>query len=107
MQVLSNGWLTVEHIWMLVGFSGQGLFTSRFIVQWFKSETEGRSVIPIGFWYFSLGGGIVTLAYTIHLQSAPLILGKISGLVVYSRNLYLIFRERTAKRVSPANGDRA
>lgn len=100
MQAHILGWLTVEHIWMLIGFGGQGLFASRFIVQWFKSEMEGRSVIPVAFWYCSLGGGIITLAYTIHLESAPLILGQISGLVVYSRNLYLIFRERALLRAA-------
>ena len=55
------GWFTIEHLWLLVGFAGQALFASRFILQWFKSEMEGRSVIPIGFWYCSVGGGIVML----------------------------------------------
>jgi lipid-A-disaccharide synthase-like uncharacterized protein len=91
-------WFTVEHVWLLIGFAGQGLFASRFIVQWFQSEREGRSVIPLTFWYFSLVGGIVTLAYTIHLQSVPLALGQGSGLFVYGRNLYLIFRERNLLR---------
>ncbi|MGD0143470.1 MAG: lipid-A-disaccharide synthase N-terminal domain-containing protein [Rhizomicrobium sp.] len=91
-------WFTFEHLWLLTGFAGQGLFASRFIVQWFQSEREGRSVIPLAFWYFSLVGGIVTLAYTIHLQSVPLALGQGSGLFVYARNLYLIFRERNLLR---------
>lgn len=94
------GWLTSEHIWLMVGFAGQALFASRFLVQWFKSEIEGRSVIPVAFWYFSLAGGIITLVYALHVgkDAAPFILGQIGGLVVYSRNLYLIFRERTALR---------
>ncbi len=92
------GWLTTEHIWLLIGFAGQGLFASRFLVQWFKSEIEGRSVIPVAFWYFSLVGGVVTLVYAIHVgkDAAPFILGQAGGLVVYARNLYLIFRERAA-----------
>ena len=104
-QILA--WFTLDHIWMLIGFGGQGLFASRFIVQWFKSEMEGRSVIPVAFWYCSLGGGLITLAYTIHLGSAPLILGQMSGLVVYSRNLYLIFRERALLRDAAAGGETA
>ena len=59
---------------------------------------EGRSVIPVAFWYCSIGGGIVTLAYTLHLKSVPLSIGQASGLIVYARNLYLIFRERAALR---------
>ncbi|HTK79371.1 MAG TPA: lipid-A-disaccharide synthase N-terminal domain-containing protein [Rhizomicrobium sp.] len=89
-------WLTIGHIWLAIGFIGQGLFASRFILQWFKSEMEGRSVIPVNFWYCSLGGGIVLLAYAIHKLDPVFILGQASGLIVYSRNLYLIFRERTA-----------
>jgi lipid-A-disaccharide synthase-like uncharacterized protein len=101
------GWFTLDHIWMLIGFGGQGLFASRFIVQWFKSEMEGRSVIPVAFWYCSLGGGVITLAYTVHLASAPLIMGQLSGLIVYSRNLYLIFRERALLREAAAGGETA
>jgi lipid-A-disaccharide synthase-like uncharacterized protein len=86
--------VTPERIWLAIGFAGQALFASRFIIQWFRSEREGRSVIPVAFWYSSIGGGLVTLAYTIHLGSVPLSLGQGSGLIVYSRNLYLIFRER-------------
>ncbi len=95
-QTLS--WLTMDHIWLLAGFAGQGLFASRFLLQWFKSEMEGRSIIPVNFWYCSLGGGVVLLTYAIHKLDPVFILGQASGLVVYSRNLYLIFRERTALR---------
>ena len=98
-------WFTFEHVWLLIGFLGQGLFASRFIVQWFQSEREGRSVIPLTFWYFSMVGGIVTLAYTIHLQSVPLALGQGSGLIVYRRNLYLIFRERKLLRQAAAHAE--
>jgi lipid-A-disaccharide synthase-like uncharacterized protein len=92
------GWFTNDHIWALVGAGGTALFASRFIVQWLQSEREGRSVIPVAFWYCSIGGGIVTLAYTMHLKSVPLSVGQASGLIVYARNLYLIFRERAALR---------
>lgn len=92
------GWLTTEHIWFLVGYGGQALFASRFFVQLLKSEIEGRSVIPVAFWYFSLVGGVVTLIYAIHMgkDGGPFVLGQVGGLVVYMRNLYLIFRERAA-----------
>jgi len=88
-------WFTPEHIWLVTGFAGQALFASRFIIQWFKSEMEGRSVIPLAFWYCSLGGGVVPVAYAIYKKDPVFIIGQASGLVVYSRNLYLIFRERS------------
>ena len=98
-----SGWFTNDHIWALIGFGGTALFASRFIIQWFQSEREGRSVIPVAFWYCSLAGGVITLAYTIHLQSVPLSLGQASGLIVYSRNLFLIFRERSLLRQAAAD----
>jgi len=87
-------WITVDHVWLLVGFLGQAFFTSRFVVQWFKSEIVGKSVIPIAFWYFSLGGGIILLAYAIYKLDPVFITGQAAGLVVYGRNLYLIYREK-------------
>ncbi len=87
-------WFTRDHIWLLIGLLAQGLFASRFLIQWFKSEAEGRSVIPVAFWYFSVLGGVLSLAYAVYIQSIPYILGQGSGLVVYARNLWLIARER-------------
>lgn len=80
--------------WLIFGFAGQALFAARFIVQWFFSEKVKKSIIPIHFWYFSLAGGIVMLIYVIHLRDPVLILGQLSGLLVYGRNLYFIFQER-------------
>lgn len=93
-------WLTVDHVWLTIGFGGQALFASRFFVQLFKSEMVGRSVIPVAFWYFSLGGGAITLAYSIHLGQVglPFMMGQIGGLAVYARNLYLIYREKAETR---------
>jgi len=95
-----HGWITPERIWLAIGFAGQALFASRFVIQWFKSEMEGRSVIPLSFWYCSLGGGIVLLAYAVYKRDPVFILGQASGLFVYSRNLYLIFRERNLLRTA-------
>jgi lipid-A-disaccharide synthase-like uncharacterized protein len=87
-------WMNADGAWLAIGFLGQGLFASRFIIQWLKSEAEGRSVVPLAFWYCSIAGGAVTLAYTIHLQSLPLIMGQATPLLIYARNVYLIFREK-------------
>ena len=99
-MALVNAWLTVDHIWITVGFIGQALFASRFFIQLFKSEMVGRSVIPVAFWYFSIGGGIITLAYAYHLGQVglPFLIAQIGGLAVYARNLYLVFREKAAHR---------
>ncbi len=74
--------------------TGGRAFASRFIIQWFKSEIAGRSVIPVSFWYCSVGGGVVLLAYAVYKMDPVFITGQGMGLFVYARNLYLIFRER-------------
>ena len=89
-------WFTLEHLWVLVGFLGQALFMSRFVVQWWASERAGRSVVPVVFWYFSMGGGVILLIYSIYKKDPVFISGQALGLIVYARNLYLIFAERSA-----------
>lgn len=84
-------------IWLVIGFAGQAMFSMRFIVQWIMSEREKRSMIPLAFWYFSLAGGASLLIYAIHRRDPVFILGQASGLFIYLRNLYLIYRERHQK----------
>ncbi len=81
-------------LWLAIGFTGQALFSSRFIVQWLYSEKHGKSLIPIAFWYFSIAGGLTLLAYAIHKQDPVFIAGQAGGLLVYARNLWLIRREK-------------
>ena len=94
--------LDPEHIWLGVGFAGQALFGARFLIQWIRSEMLRRSVIPIAFWYCSLAGGVVLLAYAVWRGDPVFIVGQGMGLVVYSRNLYLIYK---ARRVAPVPGE--
>ncbi|TLY24109.1 MAG: lipid A biosynthesis protein [Nitrospirae bacterium] len=85
---------TTETIWLIIGFTGQGLFFTRWIVQWFRSERERESTIPLSFWYLSLIGGLITLAYAIYRKDPVFITGQSIGNLVYLRNLMLIYRKR-------------
>lgn len=89
--------------WLVVGFFGQALFASRFLIQWVSSEFKGRSTLPIAFWYLSIGGGVVLAAYAIWLGDPVFIAGQTFGLVVYSRNLVLLFRTRRRPEHPPSN----
>ena len=80
--------------WLAIGFMGQALFSARFLVQWISSEKQKKSVIPIAFWYFSLGGGVTLLSYAIFRLDPVFIVGQAGGLLVYSRNLYFVLRDR-------------
>lgn len=83
--------------WILIGLTGQIMFTMRFIVQWLHSEKRQRSEIPVAFWFFSLGGGIVLLSYSIYKQDPVFILGQSLGLIIYLRNLALIHARKNRK----------
>ena len=83
-----------ESIMIVVGFGGQFLFAMRFIIQWLTSEGAKRSVIPVVFWYFSIGGGSVLLLYAIWRQDPVIIAGQGLGLFIYARNLIFINREK-------------
>ena len=80
--------------WLALGFAGQALFSARFLVQWVYSERRKRSIIPIAFWYFSLAGGATLFAYALHIGDPVFILGQSMGVLIYTRNLYFIHRER-------------
>jgi len=80
--------------WLALGFAGQALFSARFLVQWLYSERHRRSVIPLAFWYFSLLGGATLFAYALHIGDPVFILGQSMGVLIYSRNLYFVHKER-------------
>ena len=47
--------------WVLLGYVAQVMFTMRFVVQWIASERAGKMVMPIAFWFFSIGGGVLAV----------------------------------------------
>lgn len=98
------GWLGVgsraELTWVLVGLGGQLLFMGRFLVQWLASERARRSVVPTAFWWLSIGGAAVLLAYAIWRRDPVFILGQSLGFAIYARNLWLIRAERRGAAAS-------
>ena len=80
-------------IWLIIGFAGQACFTSRFLVQWIASEKLKKSVIPTAFWYLSLFGGLMLLAYALYRSDPVFILGQATGILIYLRNLYFVRNE--------------
>lgn len=89
-----NALSSVEIIFLIIGFTGQALFASRFIIQWIYSEKKGESSIPIMFWYLSIFGGIGLLIYAIFRKDPVIILGQTFGIFIYLRNLFLIYKKK-------------
>ena len=79
--------------WVVVGLVAQFFFTARFVVQWLASERAGHSVIPLAFWFLSIGGGVMLLVYAIHRKDPVFIAGQTFGLFVYLRNLQMLLRD--------------
>ncbi|HWW48981.1 MAG TPA: lipid-A-disaccharide synthase N-terminal domain-containing protein [Xanthobacteraceae bacterium] len=77
--------------WVVLGFVAQAFFTMRFVVQWIASERARKSIIPVAFWFFSIGGGALLLIYALYRRDPVFIAGQALGLVVYIRNVYFIF----------------
>ena len=77
-------------LWLLVyGSMGQIIFTLRFVYQWIYSKRKDESLLPIGFWVISLFGSLIIVSYAIYRCDPVLILGQSTGLIAYSRNIYL------------------
>ena len=88
---------SLEIFFLIIGIVSQGLFASRFIIQWIYSEKKGESAIPILFWYLSIFGGIGLLIYAISRKDPVIILGQSFGIFIYLRNLILIYKSNNEK----------
>lgn len=86
-----------EIIMLIIGFTGQFLFFMRFFVQWIYAEKHRKSIIPVAFWYFSLGGSFCLLTYAILRKDIVFIVGQSTGSIIYLRNLYFIYADRRKK----------
>lgn len=84
-------------LFMIMGLLGQGMFSMRFIVQWIASEKAGKSVIPFSFWLFSFGGSFMLLTYALYRRDPVFILGQAPNIFIYSRNIWLIRKEKIKK----------
>ena len=87
----------IDLVWVFFGTLGQMIFFSRWIIQWYFSEKFKSSIIPVGFWWCSLSGGIITLMYAYHIASFPFMIAQMIGILVYLRNLILIYKDKNEK----------
>lgn len=95
-QTLQGYWGDTPWYWIVIGFGGQAIFFSRFLVQWLASEKAKRSVVPTAFWWLSICGAVMILTYAVFVLRDPvIILGQTSGTLIYTRNLQLIHRQET------------
>jgi len=82
----------MEWTWFLVGLTGQFTFFLRFVVQWIASERRKRTVVPMAFWYLSLGGTLMVLSYAIYRLDPVFIAAYSLNIFIYVRNLHIARR---------------
>ena len=78
-----------SRLWLAIGVLGQAVFSSRFIVQWHLTERARRSHFPEAFWWISLTGNLLLLAYAVRVGDPVWIVGLCLGPVVQVRNLMI------------------
>ena len=105
LQPMLQGWLpwlyNHSYWWTVLGFVGNALFSSRFLLQWLASEKKRELVVPAYFWYLSFWGSVLNVVYAFHIDNAPIIFGVIALPFIYGRNIVLLRRKKPSE-VAPA-----
>ncbi|PIE33607.1 hypothetical protein CSA56_10850 [candidate division KSB3 bacterium] len=97
-QITILGWVFDVDLWVIMGLFAQGMFFMRFFIQWIISERRRKSTVPPAFWVFSVLGGTMLFIYAFHRRDLVIMLGQAGGLVIYARNLMLIYNESRRTR---------
>lgn len=70
-----------------LGFLSSALFTLRFLVQWWKSEKAGHTVVPRVFWKWSLAGNLLLIVHSLIQVQFPVAFVQTANAVISWRNL--------------------
>src|SRR5262245_55948845 len=87
---------------VIFGYVAEIMFAVRVVVRGIACERAGKMVMPIAFWFFSIGGGLLLLVYALYIRDPVFILGQSFGVFVYLRNLYFELRDRRRARQAVA-----
>ena len=91
------------HFWKVIGWLGNLVFTSRFIIQWIATEKKKRVVVPSAFWWLSLVGTLLLLSYALFgKKDSVFIFAYAFSWIPYIRNLVIHRRHKKAHTACPA-----
>lgn len=102
MHSLTSLYDTLLNPWVLFGFFGQFVFFLRFIVQWLTSEKHQKVMVPMAFWWLSIGGSIIILIYSVHIKDIVFSTAQVLSLFIYVRNMMLQNRLDNGQRAEAA-----
>ena len=75
--------------WKVIGWTGNAVFFSRFFVQWYATEKKKQVVVPVAFWWLSLVGTLLLLAYGLWRRDSVFIFAYLFTWIPYIRNLVI------------------
>lgn len=95
MRIPTAPWQSSENapislLWHLFGSLGFFFFASRFWLQWWMAEKAKKSYLPEAFWWVSLAGSLIIIAYSLKIHDSVNLIAPALGLIPYLRNLMLI-----------------
>ena len=90
--------------WKGIGLMGNAVFSGRFLVQWYATEKRKQIIVPPLFWWLSLAGSLLMLAYSVHNQDSVFILAYGLNWIPYIRNLIIHFRHEKSRQTCPDCG---
>lgn len=89
-------------VWKVVGWLGNAVFASRFLVQWYATEKRKQVVVPALFWWLSIVGSLLLLAYAVfYKRDSVFIFAYAFTWIPYIRNLIIHHRHENARRPCP------
>ena len=91
-------------VWKVVGWMGNAVFSSRFLVQWYATEKKKRVVVPTAFWWLSLVGSLLLLIYALRQTDSVFIYAYLFPWIPYTRNLIIHYRHKKAHTNCPCCG---
>ena len=82
--------------WLAFGFLAQGVWSSRFVVQWIASERAGASIMPASFFRISIVGAIGLFTYAVYRVDWVMMAAYLLNPIPFVRNLMLLKKQRLA-----------
>ena len=104
-KLFGTDWTPWIIFWNVIGWSGNAVFSSRFLVQWYATEKKKQVVVPTLFWWLSLAGSLLLLSFAVFYDKHYVVIfGYAFAWIPYIRNLIIHRRHQEAHSTCPGCG---
>jgi lipid-A-disaccharide synthase-like uncharacterized protein len=94
--------------WKVIGWAGNAVFSTRFLVQWYATEKRQQVVVPPLFWWLSLAGSLLLLSYAVFYErDSVFIFAYAFTWIPYIRNLLIHRRHEKSQILCAACGHKS